>query len=95
MNLDDDLHEVVNDEGDSASELVFDEFEECLVRLAAERHKSQEKAPDLRMCAQEYAALTQTFLDTELYPAFKKYVKTRAKRNLAATGKMALLLRAK
>ena len=63
------------------------------MRLSAERQKSQQKTTDLQLDARGYADVARAFLENELYPAFTKFVKKRARRKLAATGKMALLLK--
>ena len=78
-------------EADAAAELVYAEFEECLVRVASERHRARLRDAALALEPEDYAHLVEAFVAEELKPNFDAFVKAKPKRKLKAVGMASML----
>ena len=79
VNMADDLYDDDDgEEGDSAEELVYDEFVECVARVAAERERTKKKLHTNEQ-AVLFAEMVEGFIRDELVPMFLTRVKGKSK----------------
>lgn len=80
VNMDDDLYDDDDgEEGESAEELVYDEFVECVARVAAEREKTQKKLHENEQDDGLFAEMVNSFIRDELVVMFMTRVKGKSK----------------
>jgi hypothetical protein len=92
VNIADDLFgSELEGEEDAAAELVYGEFEECMVRVASERHRARLQDAELALEPDDYAHLVEAFVKEELKPNFDTFVKAKPKRKLKAVGMASML----
>jgi hypothetical protein len=91
VNMDDDLYDDAGgEEGDSAEELVYDEFVECVVRVAAERERTKKNLHTNEQDDGRFAEMAEAFIREELVPMFMTRVKgkSKGKKTLKAASKV-------
>ena len=85
VNMDDDLYDNEGgEEGDSAEELVYGEFVECVARVAAERCKVQNKLSENYQDNAKFADMVAAFIQSELGPNFQRAKGKKAGKKLKA-----------
>ena len=78
VNMNDDLYDIVDtSDGNSAEELVYDEFLECVARVAAERERTKKRLTCNEQ--EDDKEMVSEFIKDELVPMFLTRVKGKSK----------------